>query len=314
MDPILEMRNNNSCYIFFSIVTFLSACSNLENRAVVRVNDMVITVAECRTRLKEYSYSPTENSIQFSSLKESVLHELIEEKILLQEAKKRKIKTSKEDINNKLKTVENDYASSEDFQTMLKSKNISYARLKEKVKRQISIEKTLLDIMNETIPIKPEAVKNYYETHTEEFLKPAEFYLQQIVVKTKDEAQEILQDLQKAKTFEDLAKNYSVSPEGAQGGIVGWVTKTIVPSQMEKTLVSMPIEKVGPIIETEYGFHLIKILDKKPERMETFEEVKPKIEKMLAQKAKELYLATWKRETFSKAKIERNHALLESIR
>jgi peptidyl-prolyl cis-trans isomerase C len=99
-----------------------------------------------------------------------------------------------------------------------------------------------------------------------------------------------LEKLKAGGDFIEIAKEKSTGPSAAQGGDLGYVSKGDLIPEIENVVFALEIGNISDIIKSEYGFHILKVTDKKPEALKTFEEVKEEITKtLLSTKQKEAF-------------------------
>ena len=84
-----------------------------------------------------------------------------------------------------------------------------------------------------------------------------------ILVKTLDEANKLLEEIQNAADFAELAAKHSLGPAGRNGGDVGFFGKGMMVKPFEDAAFSMEVGEVSAPVETQFGWHLVKLLDKK---------------------------------------------------
>ncbi|MGB8475260.1 MAG: peptidylprolyl isomerase [Candidatus Acidiferrum sp.] len=98
------------------------------------------------------------------------------------------------------------------------------------------------------------------------------------VQEIKKKAEDILKQAKKGANFEDLAKKYSEDPGTKdKGGDLGWIIKGQTVSEFEKVAFSLPKGSISDLVKTQYGFHILKIIDKEVAHTKTFDEVKDSI-------------------------------------
>jgi len=98
------------------------------------------------------------------------------------------------------------------------------------------------------------------------------------VAEVQKRAEDVLQELKKGGKFEDLAKKYSEDTQTKdKGGDLGWITKGQTVAAFEQAAFSTPKGSISGVVKTEYGFHILKILDKETAHTRPFEEVKPEL-------------------------------------
>ncbi len=296
------------------LVSVALACQAAERSTVVaKVEGTMITVKDVQNRLQEYRTDGTPDPTPFSfEFKKNVLNELIEETAIAWEAKRREIKIAEEELDKAIKDVEQDYPD-DSFKKILADQGVSYERWKSQLRFKLLLAKVTEELSRDVPPPQENMIWAYFEKRKEDFQQQAQVHLEQIVVKTKEDGELILAELEKGRSFGELARTYSFTPEANQGGNLGFVSKGVMPPQLEKAIFKLKVGKPSRIIESEYGFHVVRILEKRPEKMQTYEEARPKIIAMLTRKDREVRFSNWRQETLPKMKIERNHALLKTI-
>jgi peptidyl-prolyl cis-trans isomerase C len=308
-------RNDFGAIALSSSILVLGCSSSGERSVIARVDGESIRVEEFRSRMREYQLSgsrPLGATEEAMELKKQILNELIEEKVMLTEADRRKLEVTPVELDQALKDVTRDYPNGT-FEEALKAKPMSMARWRERMRLKILLEKVITDITKGSPAPTEETVSSYYQTHTEEFHKSEQIHLQQIVVRTAEDGAKILDELKRGQPFETLAQTYSFTPEAAQGGDLGFVAKGIMPNAIEDAVAKLPVRKPSAVIASEYGFHVVQVLERKPARQLTLDEARPEIVRILTQVDREKRLANWREGVLSRAKIERNHALLAQI-
>jgi parvulin-like peptidyl-prolyl isomerase len=129
------------------------------------------------------------------------------------------------------------------------------------------------------IALSDEALKDYYVSHQESFTKPTQFMVQQITVKTIDDAQNILNNLQTGADFSWLAKNRSVDPAASAGGNIGWIIKAELPEPVRKIMDTLKPGDLSPVIKIDSQYRVIQLLDRKEGEVEEFDKVKTAVYK-----------------------------------
>lgn len=124
-----------------------------------------------------------------------------------------------------------------------------------------------IDISNKTL-------EEYYLNHQKSFAKPARFKIQQITVKTIDEAQDILNNLQNGADFSWLAKKRSIDSAAQEGGDSGWLTKAEMPETARKILDTLKPGDISPILKIDSQYRIIRLQGKREQEVEEFDKVK----------------------------------------
>jgi peptidyl-prolyl cis-trans isomerase C len=124
------------------------------------------------------------------------------------------------------------------------------------------------------ITISDKTLEEYYLTHQKSFIKPESFKIQQITVKTTDDAQDILNSLQKGADFSWLAKNRSIDSAAQEGGDIGWFTKTEMTEPVKKIIETLKLGDVSTVLKLDSQYRIIRLLDRKEGEIEEFAKVK----------------------------------------
>ena len=165
-------------------------------------------------------------------------------------------------------------------------------------------------LMN-NIKISDNELKNYYEQNKYMFKVPPSLHARHILVKTKKEAQQIIDTLKKAKNvkakFIELAKSKSIGPSGKNGGDLGWFTPDkMVPEFSNAAMLLKKGEFSKTPVKTQFGYHIIYLEDKKPSKTLSFNEIKEQLKQRLIQEKFSKKLKEIIKKEKAKAKIKYN--------
>src|SRR3984957_14767065 len=132
-------------------------------------------------------------------------------------------------------------------------------------------------------------LKAQYQSDIQQYQVPNRVHVDHILLMTlgkppaeveeiKAKAEDVLKQAKKGSKFEDLAKKYSEDPGTKdKGGDLGWITQGQTVPEFEKVAFGLPKGSISDLVKTQYGFHIIKILDKETAHTKTFDEVKDSI-------------------------------------
>ena len=134
-------------------------------------------------------------------------------------------------------------------------------------------------------------VKDYYDKHKEEFAPTTQIKASHILVKTEDEAKKVLERLKKGEKFADIAKAVSIDKGSAiNGGDLGYFSKGQMVPEFERAAASLKVGEVSIPVKTQYGYHIIKVTDKKKGAIIEFDKIKDMIsQKLSSGKQKEAF-------------------------
>ena len=310
--------------LIISLSSLLAGCGSSENEeaekgaeAVAIVNKEVITRENFQNELKwsKRKYRVEKNDALEANqniwLKTNILNELIQESLLRQEAIRQDVKISSGEFEKYLDQSKEGYKEST-FQRALDIEEISRSQWEDKLKTHLLIRKLIEEVINRKIEIKEEQLVGYFKQHREEFQKGEQVRTLHIMVETEDEARRISKLIRKGKSFSELAKQHSTSPEGKTGGDMGYYEAGQMPKWFDDVF-KLKVNKVSGIIRTPFGLHIFKVVDKKPERKMSFEESKKQIHTKLLHEAQEQAFHKWVEEIKKKSEIIIKYEVLETI-
>jgi len=218
--------------------------------------EQTITLGEFN---KLWEQVPEEYKLQLD--KSMVLDQMISEKLLIQEAKDMGLEEDK-DILEHIK------------------------KMTEQILVQALIEREILD----KVKVNDEEVSEYYEQNKDSFTEKEQVHLYNILLETEKEAQDILEQLTAGADFSEIAIEKSTGPSAAQGGDLGYLSKGTIIPEIEEVIFALEVEELSEVVKTDFGFHILKITEKKPETVKTLEEVKEDIiQTLLPAKQKEAF-------------------------
>src|SRR5580704_1254215 len=149
----------------------------------------------------------------------------------------------------------------------------------------------LVDVnqIRQNTQVSDDELKAQYQADIQQYEVPNRVHVDHILLMTvgktpaeveeiKAKAEEVLKQAKKGGKFEDLAKKYSEDPGTKdKGGDLGWITQGQTVPEFEKVAFSLPKGEISDLVKTQYGFHIIKVLDKETAHTKTFDEVKDSI-------------------------------------
>ena len=257
---------------------------------LARVGDQAITLSDFQIR-KNFltAYFPnlrnTETDID-RNLNLNLLNNLIDEEILVQEAKRRGVMLSDSEFQTALKRATDTFLDS-NIAGFLYTLNISLDDWHKMFQKRLVVEKLTASLFAAApLPSEKDA-RSYYKDHEKDFNEPEMREVGHLQVRTAEVAELSLTYLKQNKQFSELVTAFSNAADRSYGGSLGWVARGELPTNLEGTVFSL--EKIGEVskpVETPYGFHIFKLTGLKPARKLPFEEAKQQIFKILSEKNK----------------------------
>jgi len=160
----------------------------------------------------------------------------------------------------------------------------------EELKNRIIVEAFLKKKVEEQAKIGDAELQDFYNKNKEKFRTGEQVRASHILVKTEPEAQEILKQLKAGGNFEELAKKQSIDAAAAKGGDLGWFGKGSMLPEFENAVFGLKEGATSGIVQTKYGYHIIKLTGKRPAGVRPLDEVKEQIKAaILPEKQQEVF-------------------------
>jgi parvulin-like peptidyl-prolyl isomerase len=252
------------------------------------------------------------NSPQLANYKKSIIDRLVERELLFNAASKVVKKDFSKEVNEQFSNMEKQFKSKEEFLKKIKESGTSPNEIKEKIKRNLIIREYIKSI-DDKIKVTDKEVKEFYEKNPDAFKQEAQVRAAHILVQIKNSTDEeakkkindIYEKLKKGEAFDKLAKEYSDCPSKEHGGDLGYFKRNgQMVEEFSKVAFETPVGQYSKPFKTQFGYHIVKVLDKKPERKFTLDESKEKIRKMLKDRKLKENLDKKLKELKEKSKIE----------
>lgn len=213
------------------------------------------------------------------------MESVITEKLLLAEAEKRGIQHL------------------EDVESLLRQ-----ARQKVLVAKLIDVE------IASKVKISEDDAKGYYLAHREEFMSPARVRASHILLRSREEADSVLSKITAGSDFGEMAKQFSLDPTASKGGDLGFFEKGQLILEIEETAFAMKKGQLSDVIQTQFGYHLLKVTDTEDPQVREFDSVKREIIEKLTVSEKTKHFAELTDRLKSKAKIKINDKALDGLK
>ena len=211
--------------------------------------------------------------------KQALLDTLVARLLLLQAARAASVTVTSEEVDRRVLALSSEYPAGT-FDQALAQSQTSRAALIRTTREALIIEKLFRQEVFTRVAVTEEQIRSYFEEHAESFTEPEQVHGQQIVVKGLDEAKRIQQQLWGGKKFSDLARRYSLSADAKVGGDLGFFTKGLLPPAFDEVMFRLAPGSTSEVVST-VGYHLFKVLEKKPARKRELVEVRATIEQKL---------------------------------
>jgi peptidyl-prolyl cis-trans isomerase C len=230
---------------------------------------------------------------ELAEIQKKVLESLIDEELLYQEGSRRGIKIDEKAIDDSIADLKKRFSGEETFQNALKRANIDEATLKARVEKGMIVRKFIDQEFTAKTRVSEKEIRDYYETHPDLFQMPEQVRASHILLKVDAGAGEgdraearikmtdIRKRLEKGEDFAALATEFSQCPSAQKGGDLGYFRRGQMVKPFAAAAFALNPGEISEVVETQFGYHLIKLTDKKPETTIGYEESKEKLNRFL---------------------------------
>lgn len=246
---------------------------------VAKINDVKISKDEYKkTEDFLYATGTIESKDKSNQVNSDILSFIIDNEVVYQAAQEEGIKVKDFEVNEKFNNIKETIDENPAYKEKLKEAGINEEFLKKQVKKDLVVSKYKENFLKD-IKISDKEIKSYYESHKDEF-KIQEVRASQILISTLDDdnkqvskeekeklktkAEKLLNKVNNGEDFNKLAKKYSDDKNsGKNGGDLGFFSKDDKNIDFTKEVFKLDKGKRVALIETSYGYHIVKITDKR---------------------------------------------------
>ena len=254
---------------------------------------------------------------QEAELKKSVLEKMIGGELLYQASKKKGVKVEAAAVDAELAKLKKRFPGDKEFKAAMKQAGTSEAELKGQMQKNLAIQRLIDQDFVAKSAATPEEAKDFYEKNKEKFKQPEQVKASHILIEVKPDAPEadkkaarakidgLLKKVKAGEDFAKLAQENSQCPSSAKGGDLGYFAKGQMVPPFENAAFGLKVGEVSGIVETQFGYHIIKVTDKKAESTVAFDTAKEQIMQRLKMAKVQDAVGRYVAELEKGAKVER---------
>ncbi|MFW5995181.1 MAG: peptidylprolyl isomerase [Spirochaetia bacterium] len=254
---------------------------------------------------------------QRSGIEEQLLDQLISRELLLQDGEERGIAPDEDDIEEELEQIRSQFPSEEAFEEALEQQNLTLEEIEGNIAEQMIIEEILeSDVLTDS-DIDEDAAQEFYDENPELFETPPQVRASHILVLTQDldedeqaeareEIETVQERLESGEDFADLAQEYSDDGTAEDGGDLGFFSEGQMVPEFEEAAFDLEVGEVSDIVETQFGYHIIRKTDEREAGTQDFEEARGQIEQFLGQQEQQEMFDSYVDSLREEAEIETN--------
>ncbi len=281
-----------------------TVAAEVTDRIVAVVNDEVITLVELNRGFEPYAknieanYKGNDKEATLQQNKKVFLQRLIDQLLIEQQAKKAGAgftAVSDEEVMNVVQDMlAKNNLSMENYVKKLAAEGNSLEAVKKEIRGQMLRMRLLRREVQSKIVVTDEEIGDFYDKHRQDYEGEEAVRIKQILLpvvagadkktreSVKEQARQLRERISKGEPLEILAAQYSKGPAAAQGGDIGFVERGVMVPEVEKAAFSLSAGQISDVIETEMGFHIIAVVDKRGAGLKPLpavrNEIKAKIE------------------------------------
>ena len=284
----------------------------------ISVDGIVLTKDALEQKTKEAmelfkgKYPEDKKNEVYKGIKKKVMDDFVVRTLLVNEVKNKQISVSEKEIQDEMQKIKANLPADKKVETFLKENRVT----KDDLALGIKIKKLVDKESGKNLKPTEKEISKFYTENKDKFVQEESVRVRHILVtidakddeKTKADKKAKIEGLRKqiveGADFAEVAKKNSDCPSKENGGDLGEIKKGQTVKPFEDAAFSQEINTVGPVVTTEYGYHIIQVLGKNPPKATKLEEVKDKIAMHLEQ--------TKQREAFGKVieRLQKNAVIL----
>jgi peptidyl-prolyl cis-trans isomerase C len=264
-----------------------------------RVNGVAISGSEVDRIIKEMAaqYKAKTNTPvtdeMLKNAKTAILNKLIDAELLYQAGQKLGVKDLDKQVDEQFAKKKKQFASPAEYEKALKETNLTEKDLKLLIRKDIVINNLLGKEVADKVTVPADEVKKFYDENKDKFKTEESVRASHILIgvgekasvedkkKAKEKAEAIRKRLLAGEDFAAVAKKESTCPSAPQGGDLGSFSKGQMVPEFEKAAFALKPGEISDVVETKFGYHIIKVQEKKPAGTVSFDEAKKNIEQYL---------------------------------
>lgn len=306
----MKISLNNVCriafvFLFLCLVsTAMAAEEKKDGGVVAQVNGQPITSRDFDTAMKAAKQQfagigwQEGDQEQLKQMQTLTLDRLIDFELLYQASQKEKVNVDDNAIKEKMSAFKKQFPSDAEFQSFMTTNELTEEVMQTQLRRKMAIEglqEKLYDQFVGETKVTDEELQQFYDANKDSIKQPEKVRASHILVAVeanaddaaKKAAMEKIKGIQKklkdGGDFAKLAQESSDCPSKANGGDLDFFVRQQMVKPFADVAFSTPVGQTSDVVTTEFGYHLIKVTDKQPEKMLNFDEVKEKISTYLSQ-------------------------------
>lgn len=291
---------------------FLFACgTDMDPDVAALVNGRPIMMAELISTEQTFVDGALSRR-QEKRLRRQILDQLIEEKLLAQEAEKRGLRVSEAELKQQVDRIRADYPG-QSFEEMLVREFVDYEVWQENLRENLLIRKVTDTIIKERLNIKPEKWAEYYKAHLSVAPTQGRAKIKHITLPNRTEAEQALKQIGQGLDFDDVARNLLGPEVSATAREPKWVYVHRLPERMAQVITNTEVNQVSDIVKSDYGYTIFLVMEVEAPHVPQPHKIIAEIRRSYMKRERTEAYAAWMAEFKAQSKIIINPVLLAEL-
>ena len=271
------------------------------SREVARVNGTRLMSdrleAAVNALVPQESFHRSVPADKLAAIREQALRSIVDGELIYQDGVRRGVTVRADEIDAAVTRAASRYPNHQAFLAALRQNGATLAGARREIRRSLIIDKTRARAVQAKCAVSRADASSYFASNTARFLVPEQLHVYAITIGVdpsgskqdwangRSRAEEVLRKVKAGTPFEELARTYSTDPSKARGGDMGLVHRGSLTPEFESATRNLaPGETYDGVVQTIYGFHVVRVADVLPPRQKTFDETAAEIRRDLGAK------------------------------
>lgn len=264
------------------------------------INGVEITRAKVRAQVDHMINQRGINSggitqpAAYQQLQEEVVERLITQELLWQEAQRREVVVSETEVDEQLQIMKNGFDTERAFLFRIQDGGFTEATYRQDIRQQRSVQNMIAGKMAQEITVSEEEINAFYNENIQQMTLPEAVHARHILAKpggddeaslaaARDRIEAVQKELQEGADFEVMATERSDAPSAPRGGDLGFFGRGQMVEAFENVAFALKAGEISDIVETQFGFHILRIEERREVQTVPVEEAAPRISAYLEQ-------------------------------
>jgi peptidyl-prolyl cis-trans isomerase C len=255
--------------------------------------------------------------VQVPVLRNEILDSLIDQELLYQDSQKQHMQVDKNAVNDKYDEIKKRFKTEQEFKDAIAKMDVTEAEIRSQLKKGLAIDELLKSKVVKDVQVTEAEAKKYYDEHTDQFKQAEQVKASHILIQVAPDASDekkaeakkkieaVQEKLKKGEDFATVAKESSEGPSKSRGGDLGFFQRGQMDKAFEEVAFALEPGTISDVVETRFGYHIIKVDEKKPATTGSFSDEKDKIEQYLKQQKTREKIEAYLEDLRKNAKIDK---------